>query len=449
MSSIVSKYVAEEAGTITKEMLDSFKKEFNSKVELLAEIDRDTLYFDGFEDVKNEIRKLRKKNPGFRMIVFIDDLDRCSPTNALEVLESIKVFLGMEGFVYIVGISHGIITKLIDIAYEKSGIKGEEYVKKMIQIPISLPKWDKEDIVKLVKDFVIKGITHDKYKKVIDQNIFLISTAIENNPREIKRFLNNFIVAFEIFSPSGNISACELLIIQAIQLRWPRFYDLLIRSEKTFSTELRKYLEMNDEARMTILDSSETKDGQRWDVSIRSELTYFKGDYDLWNFLKNNFDTLTRIEDWSIYRRAIEATSESTTTARESDLVFMSYGRDDIGLATDVSHVLSIAGYTVSFLANEMMKEGEGWVDVAEHTIRLSAFCVILVTPSSMMSCGLEQQLDLAEKHARTVLLCVSQSVPDNIIPQEPDLVNCIRFNDLRDLEIKLPAAISNIKIRR
>ena len=124
------------------------------------------------------------------------------PTKTLEVLESIKVFLGMEGFVSIVGLSHDIVTKLIDIEYEKSGIKGEQYIKKMIQIPITLPKWDNQDIVKLVKDFVKKGITHDRYKSVIDENIDLISTAIENNPREIKRFLNNFIVAYEIFSPS-------------------------------------------------------------------------------------------------------------------------------------------------------------------------------------------------------------------------------------------------------
>lgn len=230
LSSVVSNYVTKEAGEVTKEMFDSFKKEFNSKVELLAEVDRDTLYFDGFEDIRNELSNIRKNNPAFRIIVFVDDLDRCSPTKTLEVLESIKVFLGMEGFVYILGISHDVVTKLIDMQYEKSGIKGEQYIKKMIQIPVTLPKWDNQDIIKLVKDFVKKGITHDKFKDVINENINLISTAIENNPREIKRFLNNFIVGFEIFSPGKKVVAKELLVIQAIQLRWGKFYDLLIKS---------------------------------------------------------------------------------------------------------------------------------------------------------------------------------------------------------------------------
>ena len=102
--------------------IDSFKQEFNSKLELLAEVDRDTLYFDGFDDISKEIKKIREKNPAFRIVVFVDDLDRCSPTKTLEVLESIKVFLGMEGFVYIIGLSQDIVTKLIDIAYKETGV---------------------------------------------------------------------------------------------------------------------------------------------------------------------------------------------------------------------------------------------------------------------------------------------------------------------------------------
>jgi len=71
------------------------------------------------------------KYPSSRVIVFIDDLDRCSSKKAIEVLESVKVFLGIDGFVYIMGISHEKIAKLISAEYEKSGIKGEQYIKKI------------------------------------------------------------------------------------------------------------------------------------------------------------------------------------------------------------------------------------------------------------------------------------------------------------------------------
>ena len=134
VSSILSKHVSEEAGTIIAAAIDSFRKEFNSKLELLAEVDRDTLYFDGFEDIRKEIKEIRQNNPAFRIVVFVDDLDRCSPRKTLEVLESIKVFLGMEGFIYVIGLSHDIVTKLIDIEYKETGVKGEQYIK-MIYLP--------------------------------------------------------------------------------------------------------------------------------------------------------------------------------------------------------------------------------------------------------------------------------------------------------------------------
>jgi GTPase SAR1 family protein len=341
LTSLVSKFVTPEVGEVTKEIFDSFRKEFNSKVELLAEVDRDTLYFDGFEDIKNEIIRIRKNNPAFRIVVFIDDLDRCSPTKTLEVLESIKVFLGMEGFIYIVGISHDIVTKLIDIEYEKSGVKGEQYIRKMIQIPITLPKWDNQDIIKLVKDFAKKGITHERYRKAIDENIDLISTAIENNPREIKRFLNNFIVAYEIFSPGNKIVAKELLVIQAIQLRYGKFYDQLIKSDDHFRIELKKYVEMKDEIRLRTLDSKEVKENENYDLRTRRVLADFKEDLELWSFLRKNLDTLGSIKDWSIYRRASEVSIEPFT--RVTSTRNFNY-RDDDGrrwMATS----LEIAGH--------------------------------------------------------------------------------------------------------
>jgi len=320
VSSIVSKQLGEEAGAVMQTAIDSFRGQINSKVDLLAEVDRDTLYFDGFEDVRNEISRIRRsqlRGPAFRIVVFVDDLDRCSPKKTLEVLESIKVFLGMDGIIYILGISHDVVSKLIDIEYEKSGVKGEQYIKKLIQIPITLPKWDNQDIINLVKDFVKKGTIHDIYKKDIDENIELISTAIENNPREIKRFLNNFIVAHEIFSPSNKVVPKELLVIQAVQLRWAKFYDLLIKSDENFRMELKKYVGMKDEARSANLESKEIKENEKYDLVVRRLLRNFKEDSELWNFLTKNFDTLNGIKDWKIYRRATEVSIEPTKPKTE------------------------------------------------------------------------------------------------------------------------------------
>jgi predicted KAP-like P-loop ATPase len=40
-----------------------------------------------------------------KIIIFIDDLDRCSPKETVQVLESTKAFLDIRGFVFVIGLS--------------------------------------------------------------------------------------------------------------------------------------------------------------------------------------------------------------------------------------------------------------------------------------------------------------------------------------------------------
>ena len=329
LTSIISKYASEEY-EISQEMFDTFKKELNSKIQLIAELDRDTVYFDGFEEIKKEIKNLRQENPAFRIIVYVDDLDKCSPKKVLELLEIIRVFQDVEGFIYIIGISHDTLIKLSNVEINQKSNQGEHYIKNLIQVHITLPKWSNQDTVKLVREFIKKGMIHDKFKDVVDKNIELISVAIENNPREIKRFLNNFIVAHEIFSSKKNFEkkelifsskknfdAKELLVIQAIHLRWKKFYNILVRSDQSFFKGLDKYLKMDDETRFKSLDLYEGKKDDD-DMKIWKVLRDFKTDSDLWNFLVKNSDTIRNIRDWSLYKLAIEVVVEPTALHRKT-----------------------------------------------------------------------------------------------------------------------------------
>ena len=99
---------------ITEKGVDEFEKNFTEKAKFLNKVERDTIYFDGLNVIAQQMKAIRntKQNEGYRIVVFIDDLDRCSPKKALEVLESIKVFLDIEGFIYVLGISHETINHL-------------------------------------------------------------------------------------------------------------------------------------------------------------------------------------------------------------------------------------------------------------------------------------------------------------------------------------------------
>lgn len=51
-------------------------------------------------------------NSNRRIVVFIDDLDRCLPEGALEVIESMKLFFDLRGFVFVVGLDQSVVETL-------------------------------------------------------------------------------------------------------------------------------------------------------------------------------------------------------------------------------------------------------------------------------------------------------------------------------------------------
>ena len=307
LSEVAAKFIGEKG-------VDEFYKSLLPKFDLLAEVDKDTIYFDGIYKIEREMRNIINSYPSSRVVVFIDDLDRCSPKKALEVLESVKVFLGIDGFVYIMGISHETIAKLISAEYEKSGIKGEQYIKKIIQIPIAIQHWNVDDVKLLVRNLLDGNIIPRKYYEIVEGNLDAIAKAIEPNPREVKRFLNNFIVAYEIHSGNKRIDATCLLILQAISVRWDSFYRILINSTKELRDSIKRCSELTEDERAFVWDPKlgpSQKEGWKT-VSLEEEskrvLSNFKSEYELWNFINKNSKAIFEIkeEDWSLYRRATE-----------------------------------------------------------------------------------------------------------------------------------------------
>jgi KAP family P-loop domain len=223
---------------MTDKGVEDFEKNLLPKMDLLSKIDKDTIYFEGLTTIEDEMKKISKTH---RIVVLIDDLDRCSPKKALEVFESIKVFLDIGGFIYIIGLSHGTVSKLITAEYEKSGIKGEHYIKKIIQIPLILPEWSIDDLEQFIEK-VLAVKLDEPYSKIVTENKSLIASAVELNPREAKYFINNFIISYEIFK--NNLKPKELLIIQALKLRWYTFYHIM-SSEEDFRTIVRTYVYCN------------------------------------------------------------------------------------------------------------------------------------------------------------------------------------------------------------
>ena len=180
------------------------------------------------------IEKLVKKTNGvdindeLKLVVFIDDLDRCTPGNAAEIFEAIKVFLDIEGIVFILGLSHKIVSDVIEYKHKhfSEEFSGKEYLKKIIQLPVNIPKWDSEEIKEYLRS-LLDGYNYRDFRNIFETNLELITQGVESNPRQIKRFLNIFILSYELVRADKSIDKEKLLAFQAVRERWEKLHDAI------------------------------------------------------------------------------------------------------------------------------------------------------------------------------------------------------------------------------
>ena len=159
-----------------------------------TKIHRDQVRFlDQFE---GEFRKLvtEKLQPGENLVFFIDDLDRCLPEKAVEVLEAIKLFLDVERCVFVVGVERKIVEKGIRVKYQSLGfldtkedlpIDGDEYLEKIIQIPFHLPRLYEDNI----RTFIETSLKDEGFNETV-ADVFAV--GMQPNPRKLKRVMNVF-----------------------------------------------------------------------------------------------------------------------------------------------------------------------------------------------------------------------------------------------------------------
>lgn len=128
-----------------------------------------------------------------RLVVFIDELDRCNQHTILETLEAVRLFLFSKGTSFIIGaderhVIYAVRTKYPEIKGNQLDI-GKEYLEKMIQYPIRIPQLSPREVEFYIMCLFFQNRIKEQYKDVIS---FIKMKKQED-------FLN-FEITFEILS---------------------------------------------------------------------------------------------------------------------------------------------------------------------------------------------------------------------------------------------------------
>ena len=299
---------------------DELRKTMLEKSRHHAMIQKESIYYNGISKIKNKIAQIRSdRGNDFRVVIFIDDLDRCSPDKTIELLESIKMLLEVEGFIFIVALSYDSVTRLITNVYNNTGIKGEDYLKKIIQLPITVPQWSGENFSDLISHKIAPNL-NEEYSKFVLQNPEILSQVANSNPRQLKRFINNVIIAFETFAKNeySKITLDEIFLVKILKSEWPDFYREIIKNKEfrqiiswliTKPKEMKKYF--------NYLESTEQEEmieqkQRRYSILVKilgSKTAILKNsqiktlvDFDntTWMFFENIKEVMFGIKDWQL-----------------------------------------------------------------------------------------------------------------------------------------------------
>jgi len=160
-----------------------------------------------------DILKNASKEFDTKIIVFIDDLDRCLPEKAVQLIEGLKVLMDLPNFIFVLGVSRNVIEQGVRLRYSqyynnqsKSFLDNieENYLDKIIQFPFTLPAAEPSSL----KNNLLKQ--HLKQIDGLDIYTNLIHDVIGNNPRTLKRFFNT--ISFTLYiAEQKNILDSEIM----------------------------------------------------------------------------------------------------------------------------------------------------------------------------------------------------------------------------------------------
>ncbi|EIC20131.1 KAP family P-loop NTPase fold protein [Thiorhodovibrio frisius] len=191
--------------------------------------------------ITNEIMT-RDTNPFKKIVVYVDDLDRIEPKDAVRVLELLKNIFNVQGCIFVLAIDYQVVVKGLENKFGKRSEDNEwefrAFFDKIIQLPFMMPLGQYNigsyvgKLLRQVGFTLDKEINEDKINSIV-------RLSVGGNPRSLKRLINSLslIMLFiqadvddenENILQDGQLKAV-LLALLCIQIAYPKIYDLLVK----------------------------------------------------------------------------------------------------------------------------------------------------------------------------------------------------------------------------
>jgi predicted KAP-like P-loop ATPase len=256
---------------LNKKTLDDLQEVDISKLDKYIKAEQTNTSKTTIKSFKQNFSELISLTDFNSVVIFIDDLDRCMPERVVDTLEAIKLFLSVDNTAFVIGADERILKHSISMHLQLHTFNNDssylydseqivtDYIEKLIQVPYHIPKLSPSEIESYNNLlFCSSNLSEDEFGKIyqdytefkksdfytafsfghikdavnidtkeelsrllhISHNMSLMITHIlKGNPRQIKRFLNTFILRKKL-AKVANLNIDDFILIKLMLLEY-------------------------------------------------------------------------------------------------------------------------------------------------------------------------------------------------------------------------------------
>lgn len=184
---------------------------------------------------KEKVVDLLKKQSN-RILVVIDDIDRLSNEQIRQVFQLITSVAKFPNTIYLLVFDRTVVVKALEKVQEGSG---EDYLEKVIQMPIQIPEANPARLRQVLLDqlnairvkYVETGFQQSHWQELYEPCI----APFVDSLRTANRLCNS--VQFKMAGISTEIDFADLVSLSAIELQFPEVYEWIGENKNVLSGE--------------------------------------------------------------------------------------------------------------------------------------------------------------------------------------------------------------------
>lgn len=157
---------------------------------------------DAFDDLVGCLVKARKGADDDKVLICIDDIDRCLPDRQVALLDSLRFLLSTGAQAsFIVAVDPTLVESALRTRYGTEGFDAAQYLEKLFALRITLPHTDKQQIKDLIAGYIrgpngaaIEQLLQGHAVQIAARFAAVLESPRARTPRVLLRMLNRLLL---------------------------------------------------------------------------------------------------------------------------------------------------------------------------------------------------------------------------------------------------------------